>query len=71
MWGFVDSPNKVKAGLTQARGGVVIIADGRAVPSMAGSELKLLSNYGRLAGLWARIGAPLRPGPRQAQRTYH
>eukprot|EP00959_Pyramimonas_sp_CCMP1952_P083686 1749905-Pyramimonas_sp.AAC.1 len=57
MWGFVDNPNKVNAGLIRARRGTVVVADGRMMPSMADSKL-LLSSYGRLAGLWVRFPAP-------------
>eukprot|EP00959_Pyramimonas_sp_CCMP1952_P177215 3704362-Pyramimonas_sp.AAC.1 len=51
----MDNPNRVNVAIARATAHVVIIVDGRMFSTAAGSHLRELSEYGRIARLWVRF----------------
>eukprot|EP00959_Pyramimonas_sp_CCMP1952_P431567 9038063-Pyramimonas_sp.AAC.1 len=51
----MDNPNRVNVAITRATSNVAVVGDGRMFGTATGANLRELSEYGRMAKLWARF----------------
>eukprot|EP00959_Pyramimonas_sp_CCMP1952_P158721 3319982-Pyramimonas_sp.AAC.1 len=65
-WGFVDDAKRLNVANTRAKRNIMMLGDGRMFANATWSQLRALSECGRLARRWARFGGDGPAGHRQS-----
>eukprot|EP00959_Pyramimonas_sp_CCMP1952_P231370 4836131-Pyramimonas_sp.AAC.1 len=65
-WGFVDDAKRLNVAITRTKRNIMMLGDGRMFANAIRSQLRVLSEYGRLTRVWVRFGGDGPAGHRQS-----